>query len=82
MSLFTLVIALPLVDSTIALAEASGTEGDAEPTTVAVNLRIEVVSKTEMNEVEKIDLSPVTSMVFLGPNDILLLDKNHDLTEG
>jgi aldose sugar dehydrogenase len=78
-SLFTLFIALPLVDSTFAFAEASGSEEDAEPTTGAANLRIEVVSKTEMDEVEKNDLSPVTSMAFLGPNDILLLDKNNGL---
>jgi glucose/arabinose dehydrogenase len=59
-------------------ADASRSEDDedyVEPVVHDADLKIQTVSKMEL-EVEKNDLSPVTSMAFLGPDDILVLQKN------
>jgi aldose sugar dehydrogenase len=77
-SLFTLFIALFLVDYSFVFADVSRPKEDAEQTISEANLKIEVVSKMEFEE-EKNDASPVSSMAFLGSNDILLLEKNNGL---
>jgi|SRR5215207_364839 len=78
MSLFTLFITSLLVDYSFDFADASRSEEDDEPNIGEADLKIELVSKMEFEE-EKNGLSPVTSMAFLGQNDILLLEKNNGL---
>jgi len=65
--------------------DASELKSDRTPTVNDTDLKVEIISQMEF-KFEGNSLSPVTSMAFLGPNDILVLEKNngivHRITNG
>jgi aldose sugar dehydrogenase len=71
-------LALLVVGFSFDPASASKSEDEVEPTVNETDLKIEMVSQMDFAE-ERNGLSPVTSMAFLGQNDILLLEKNNGL---